>query len=101
MKLSLVAAAAQLSGTAIAATPDDWRSQSIYFLLTDRFGRTDNSTTAACDPSDQVCCLLVTAFKNKMTQTNDDYRYTVADRGKELSITYVLLAYPTRTSLQF
>jgi hypothetical protein len=23
-------------------TPAEWRSQSIYFLLTDRFGRTDN-----------------------------------------------------------
>ncbi|KAJ5212774.1 uncharacterized protein N7498_004420 [Penicillium cinerascens] len=30
-------------------TPAEWRSQSIYFLLTDRFGRGDNSTTAACD----------------------------------------------------
>ncbi|KAJ5684875.1 uncharacterized protein N7477_001220 [Penicillium maclennaniae] len=37
-------------------TPAEWRSQSIYFLLTDRFGRNDNSTTAACDVSDRVYC---------------------------------------------
>ena len=35
-------------------TPGEWRSQSIYFLLTDRFGREDNSTTAACNVSDRV-----------------------------------------------
>ncbi|GES66595.1 alpha-amylase [Aspergillus terreus] len=39
-----------------ALTPAEWRSQSIYFLLTDRFGRTDNSTTAACDTTDRVYC---------------------------------------------
>ncbi|KAJ5260542.1 hypothetical protein N7478_012147 [Penicillium angulare] len=41
---------------AVALTPAEWRSQSIYFLLTDRFGRTDNSTTAACDVSDRIYC---------------------------------------------
>ncbi|KAJ5112903.1 hypothetical protein N7456_001437 [Penicillium angulare] len=41
---------------AIGLTPAEWRSQSIYFLLTDRFGRTDNSTTAACDVSDRIYC---------------------------------------------
>ncbi|KAL5343685.1 glycoside hydrolase superfamily [Aspergillus crustosus] len=34
---------------AFAATTAEWRSQSIYFLLTDRFVRTDSSTTAECD----------------------------------------------------
>ncbi|KAJ5221488.1 uncharacterized protein N7469_010375 [Penicillium citrinum] len=38
-----------LIGPAIAATPAQWRSQSIYFMLTDRFARTDESTTASCD----------------------------------------------------
>ncbi|KAJ5317172.1 hypothetical protein PENANT_c029G08306 [Penicillium antarcticum] len=42
---------ASLLGSAIAATPAQWRSQSIYFMLTDRFARTDGSTTAACDAS--------------------------------------------------
>lgn len=37
-----------------ALTPAEWRSQSIYFLLTDRFGRDDNSTTAACDVTDRA-----------------------------------------------
>ncbi|KAL5360126.1 glycoside hydrolase superfamily [Aspergillus floccosus] len=39
-----------------ALTPAQWRSQSIYFLLTDRFGRTDNSTTAACNTADRAYC---------------------------------------------
>ncbi|GCB23537.1 alpha-amylase A type-3 [Aspergillus awamori] len=42
--------------TALAATPAEWRSQSIYFLLTDRFARTDNSTTASCDLSARQYC---------------------------------------------
>ena len=42
------------ANAAVGLTPAEWRSQSIYFLLTDRFGRTDNSTTAACDVSDRV-----------------------------------------------
>ncbi|KAL6238207.1 hypothetical protein BDW75DRAFT_237704 [Aspergillus navahoensis] len=45
-----------LAATALAATPAEWRSQSIYFLLTDRFARTDNSTTAACDTSAKKYC---------------------------------------------
>jgi alpha-amylase len=40
-----------LAATVLAATPAEWRSQSVYFLLTDRFARTDNSTTAGCDTS--------------------------------------------------
>ena len=34
--------------TASAATPSQWRSRSIYQVLTDRFARTDGSTTAPC-----------------------------------------------------
>ncbi|OQE16168.1 hypothetical protein PENSTE_c025G06334 [Penicillium steckii] len=37
-----------------ALSPAEWRSQSIYFLLTDRFGREDNSTTASCDVSNRL-----------------------------------------------
>ncbi|KAL2007729.1 hypothetical protein VTN00DRAFT_7711 [Thermoascus crustaceus] len=43
-------------GTALAATPAQWRSQSVYFLLTDRFARTDGSTTAACDTNARAYC---------------------------------------------
>ncbi|KAL4887121.1 glycoside hydrolase superfamily [Aspergillus karnatakaensis] len=44
--LSFAATALDL---ALAASPADWRSQSVYFLLTDRFARTDSSTTAECN----------------------------------------------------
>ncbi|KAL4932676.1 alpha-amylase [Aspergillus undulatus] len=53
MRLSLLLF---LAATALAATPEEWRSQSIYFLLTDRFARTDNSTTAECDTSVRRYC---------------------------------------------
>ncbi|KAF7165728.1 hypothetical protein CNMCM5623_009828 [Aspergillus felis] len=43
-----------LGQAAHALTPAEWRSQSIYFLLTDRFGRQDNSTTAACDVTQRL-----------------------------------------------
>lgn len=51
-KLTFVALC--LAHVVAALTPAEWRRQSIYFLLTDRFGREDNSTTAACDVSDRV-----------------------------------------------
>ncbi|OAA62798.1 alpha-amylase precursor [Niveomyces insectorum RCEF 264] len=37
-------------------SPAGWRKQSIYFLVTDRFARSDNSTTAACDVSQRQYC---------------------------------------------
>lgn len=52
--LFLVAAAIVAPATAL--TPEEWRSQSIYQVMTDRFARTDLSTTAACDPSEQIYC---------------------------------------------
>ncbi|KKZ66125.1 alpha-amylase A type-3 [[Emmonsia] crescens] len=45
-----------LSETIFAATPAEWRSQSIYFLLTDRFARTDGSTAAPCNTDDRRYC---------------------------------------------
>ncbi|KAL4872900.1 hypothetical protein BDV12DRAFT_112781 [Aspergillus spectabilis] len=50
--LSLAATALE----AFAATPAEWRSQSVYFLLTDRFARTDSSTTAECDAQKRQYC---------------------------------------------
>jgi alpha-amylase len=38
-----------LTGLVQCLTPAQWRSQSIYQVLTDRFARTDGSTTASCD----------------------------------------------------
>jgi hypothetical protein len=43
-------------GAATALSPADWRAQSIYQLLTDRFARTDGSTTATCNTQDGVYC---------------------------------------------
>ncbi|CAK4033307.1 glycoside hydrolase family 13 [Lecanosticta acicola] len=45
-----------LCRAANAATSDDWRSKTIYQVLTDRFARTDGSTTAACDTSQGIYC---------------------------------------------
>lgn len=42
--------------SAFAATAADWRSRTIYQVLTDRFARTDGSTTAPCDTADRVYC---------------------------------------------
>ncbi|KAJ8068974.1 hypothetical protein OCU04_002654 [Sclerotinia nivalis] len=39
-----------------AATSDDWRSQSIYQIITDRFARTDGSTTFACNNTAELYC---------------------------------------------
>jgi alpha-amylase len=38
-----------LSSLAIAATTEEWKSRSIYQIMTDRFARTDGSTDAPCD----------------------------------------------------
>ena len=42
--------------TVYAATAAQWRGRIVYQVLTDRFSRTDGSTTSACDPSAQVYC---------------------------------------------
>ena len=58
MSLSTIrlALSSLLCSTALAATGADWRSRSIYQVMTDRFARTDGSTTATCDTGDQVYC---------------------------------------------
>ncbi|KAJ5724845.1 hypothetical protein N7493_006573 [Penicillium malachiteum] len=38
-----------VAGTVHAASRDQWISRSIYQLVTDRYARSDNSTTAACN----------------------------------------------------
>jgi len=48
--LSAVSAAVlAFSGQASAATAEEWKSQSIYQVMIDRFARTDLSTTAECE----------------------------------------------------
>ena len=39
-----------------AATPDEWRGKAIYQVLTDRFARTDGSTTSTCNTQDRRHC---------------------------------------------
>ncbi|KAK5687279.1 hypothetical protein LTS10_001417 [Elasticomyces elasticus] len=41
---------------ALAASASEWRSKSIYQVLTDRFARTDGSTTATCNTGDRAYC---------------------------------------------
>ncbi|KXX79767.1 Alpha-amylase A type-1/2 [Madurella mycetomatis] len=53
--LLLAEALVRLSGVA-ALSAAEWRRQSVYQVVTDRFARTDLSTTAPCDTSEQVYC---------------------------------------------
>lgn len=53
--LSLLAAAA-IFGPVTTLTPAEWRTQSIYQVMTDRFARTDLSIDAECDTSEAVYC---------------------------------------------
>jgi alpha-amylase len=46
---SLFLPVAAWAGTALALSAADWKTQSIYQVLTDRFARTDGSTTASCN----------------------------------------------------
>ncbi|KAK4188342.1 family 13 putative glycoside hydrolase [Podospora australis] len=56
--IRLLAAGAALSWAAGVSglTASQWRQQSIYQVVTDRFARTDLSTTAPCDTTQQVYC---------------------------------------------
>ncbi|KAK7539152.1 glycoside hydrolase superfamily [Phyllosticta citricarpa] len=56
MRGSLFLAAAALASSAVAATPAEWKTKIIYQVITDRFARADNSTTAACNASDRQYC---------------------------------------------
>ncbi|KAK3937815.1 glycoside hydrolase [Diplogelasinospora grovesii] len=44
------AAAIAFAGLSSAANITEWKSQSIYQVMIDRFARTDGSTTATCEP---------------------------------------------------
>lgn len=57
MRLFHVAAVLTWTTSAVVAlSPAQWRGQSIYQVLTDRFARTDGSTTATCNTGDQIYC---------------------------------------------
>lgn len=90
---ALALIAALLAKTVAGLTAAEWRSQSIYFLLTDRFGRTDNSTTATCNVSERVRTFMPTLLGIPLILLNDCIRFTVVVAGKESSITYVGLPF--------
>ncbi|KAI9713300.1 MAG: hypothetical protein M1812_006659 [Candelaria pacifica] len=54
--LSVTAVALKLVASTFAATATDWRSQSIYQVITDRFARTDYALTDYCNPNDRAYC---------------------------------------------
>lgn len=45
-----------LAPTVLGAGSDSWRSRTIYQVFTDRYARTDGSTTAACDTGTADYC---------------------------------------------
>ena len=45
-----------LGRVSLAANSDDWRSRSIYQVMTDRFALTNGSTTVPCDTGPQDYC---------------------------------------------
>jgi alpha-amylase len=51
-----LSALAAITSIAYALSPAEWRSQSVYQVLTDRFARTDGSTTAPCNTQDGLYC---------------------------------------------
>ncbi|KAL0938872.1 alpha-amylase [Colletotrichum truncatum] len=54
--LSASALAATLSTGVLALTPAEWRTQTIYQVMTDRFARNDGSTTYLCQTHVQKYC---------------------------------------------
>ncbi|KAI5241351.1 alpha-amylase [Aureobasidium subglaciale] len=55
MKLAVFFTLFSFGVSVLAASAADWRSKSIYQVLTDRFARSDGSTTAKCDPVGKYC----------------------------------------------
>lgn len=54
--LSTAVVALMAVTSTLAATATDWRSQSIYQVITDRFARTDSVSTDDCNPNDRAYC---------------------------------------------
>jgi len=55
-KLSFLGIVLAITNTARAASAAEWRSRSIYQVVTDRYALTNNSISAPCDPSMGVYC---------------------------------------------
>lgn len=54
--MKLLSAASVLAAGVSALDAAQWRSQTIYQVMTDRFARTDGSTTAPCDTFESTYC---------------------------------------------
>ncbi|PYH93323.1 alpha-amylase [Aspergillus ellipticus CBS 707.79] len=54
--MGFLAAAILGTSTVHAASRDQWIGRSVYQIVTDRFARSDNSTTAACDAAQGNYC---------------------------------------------
>ncbi|KAF6837808.1 glycoside hydrolase family 13 protein (alpha amylase) [Colletotrichum musicola] len=54
--MKLLSAVSVLAAGASALDAAQWRSQTIYQVMTDRFARTDGSTTAPCDTLESTYC---------------------------------------------
>lgn len=67
-----------------AATAAQWRTRSIYQLLTDRFARTDGSTSASCPPGYQGYC--GGTYKGIMAKL--DYIQVSVDSGTTLTVSF-------------
>lgn len=64
---TILLASASFTDVALGATADQWRSRSIYQIITDRFARTDGSTTASCPPgTNKYCGGSFTGIKNQL-----------------------------------
>lgn len=71
-------------------TPAEWRRESIYFLLTDRFAREDNSVTASCNTENRVSTPIQRpALKLWSKWLITTFRCIAVEAGRVLSIAYV------------
>ena len=54
--ITTLALSLALCPLAFAARAAEWRTRTIFQVLTDRFARSDGSTSAACNTADRVYC---------------------------------------------
>ncbi|PYH89077.1 alpha-amylase [Aspergillus ellipticus CBS 707.79] len=54
--LASALSAASLIGSTLAATTEQWKSRSVYQVMTDRFARTDGSLTYPCNTTEGLYC---------------------------------------------
>ncbi|KAJ5494638.1 hypothetical protein N7463_010725 [Penicillium fimorum] len=84
-------------GTVHAASRDQWLDRSVYQVVTDRFARSDNSTTASCNPGlGEYCGGSLQGIINKLDYIQDlgfDAVWISPVQSQESTRTADLLAY--------